>query len=152
MGRVLYLPIWAMTALHEPPLATLEKPADRRMATAEALRMPEAQQVTMAWSLALSWLIPEARRSSGMFVAPGTCPPANSPGLRTSRIRAPSARSSLTVGPWDNPRRFFKAFNMVFADLIGHKTTPGVARRVLQVLQENRKSRLLAGTSYPSGI
>ena len=57
------------------------------MLAAEALRIPDAQQVTIFLSFGNlpSWLL---RLPKGILVLPFTWPPANSPGDRTSKIKA----------------------------------------------------------------
>ena len=73
------------------------------MLFADALRIPEAQQVIMVWFLSFSLLRLAGNWSTGIFTDALICPDAYSPLLLTSSIKAPcftnSARSSFVPSP-----------------------------------------------------
>lgn len=100
-----------------PPLITSVKPFAFRMLAAEALRMPDAQQVITGLFLS-SPLNLAASTSTGIFTAPLACPLLNSCGERTSRTTAPldfsSAKSMLGLPP----RICFRKSNMLYVFLM----------------------------------
>jgi len=79
---------------HPPPLCTSTKPFAFKMLFAEALLIPDAQQVMIGLSLLiLDKLL--FKLSSGILIEPLICPLWYSPFVRTSTMVAPFRRSSL---------------------------------------------------------
>ena len=82
---------------------------------AEALRMPEAQQVIMGLFLSFNFLIWLPKVSNGIFTDPRIWPPAYSALLLTSTMVAPPLTNSdkSTAGP--NPNMFLSASIILFS-------------------------------------
>src|SRR5690606_17945399 len=77
--------IFSFNTFHAPPLYT-SHPASASMVLAIPLRLPLLQQVTMGLFFFFSSTARTEILSNGMLMLPVMCPPANSPGVRTSMI------------------------------------------------------------------